>query len=31
MTMDDRSKLRRLLISLASPAALVNPDPYAEN
>jgi hypothetical protein len=31
MSMEDRTKLRRLLISLASPAALVNPDPYAEN
>ena len=31
MALEDRAKLRRLLISLASPAALVNPDPYAEN
>jgi hypothetical protein len=31
MGLEDRAKLRRLLVSLASPAALVNPDPYAEN
>lgn len=31
MALEDRSKLRRLLVSLASPTALVNPDPYAEN
>jgi hypothetical protein len=30
MGLEDRSKLRRLLVSLASPSALVNTDPYAE-
>ena len=31
MGLEDRAKLRRLLVSLASPGALVNTDPYAEN
>jgi len=31
MGLEDRAKLRRLLVSLASPGALVNTDPFAEN